>query len=93
MLTEDMDAFFSTDDFAVPGVLDGSLTVNGIHDPRYADPFMVEGVENVFICPIASAPSVAHGSTLVISGTTFKVRGVRKHEPGPDLQIIKLETQ
>lgn len=90
---EDLSLFFSTSDFAVAGVLNSTLTVNGIHDPRYVDPFSVDGVDNVFLCPISSAPNVAQGDTLVIGATTYKVRGVRKHEPDPDVMLLKLETQ
>ena len=88
---EDLAPFFSTADFAVAAALNG-VSVTGIFDNGYAEPFgEVEGRQPTFLLPTASAPSVAHGQSLVIGAATYKVRGV---EPdGTGVTLLKLELQ
>ena len=89
---EDLDAFFSTDDFAVDATLAG-VAVKGIFDEPYLEPLdnRVEGAAPSFTLKEAAAPSVAQGQTLVIGARTFKVRGV---EPdGTGVVWLRLEEQ
>ncbi len=88
MFTEDLDAFFV--DFGVDATLAG-VAVRGIFDAAYADPMGVESTAPVFSLPTADAASAAHGQALIVSGTTYKVRGI---EPdGTGITLLRLERQ
>lgn len=92
---EDLSVFFSTDDFAVAATHNGTTTVNGIFDKLYLETDAgiggVQGNQPVFVCKAADVSAVAHGDTLAISGTTYKVVGV---EPdGTGLVLLRLEEQ
>ena len=92
MFTEDITAFFDTDDFAVDATLQG-VAVKGIFDEGYVEPLgnVVEGAAPQFQCAAASVPSVAHGQSLVIGARTFKIVGI---EPdGTGVVILRLEAQ
>jgi hypothetical protein len=88
---EDLSPFFSTDDFAVSATLNG-VAVTGIFDAGYLEAFgEVEGRQPAFTLPTASASAAAHGQSLVIGVTTYKVRGV---EPdGTGVTLLRLEKQ
>jgi hypothetical protein len=89
---EDLTPFFAVSDFAVAGTLNG-VAVTGIFDNQYFEPLGgdVQGAEPVFVLPTASSSSAAHGQSLVIGATTYKVRGV---EPdGTGVTLLRLEKQ
>lgn len=86
--TEDIAAFFN--DFAVDATLNGA-DVQVIFDAVYQDPFNVESCGPVATILTAAVPSVAHGQSLVIGSTTYKVRGI---EPdGTGITLLRLERQ
>jgi hypothetical protein len=89
--TEPLAAFFDTDGFAVSATLAG-VSVTGIFDNEYYEPMgEVQGASPVFTLPTASASTAAHGQSLVIGATTYKVRGV---EPdGTGVTLLRLEKQ
>lgn len=90
--TEDLAPFFSAADFAVAATLNGAA-VTGIFDNQYFEPLGgdVQGAQPVFLLPSASASSAAHGQSLVIGATTYRVRGV---EPdGTGVTLLRLEKQ
>jgi len=98
--TEDFSDFFDTDDFAVAATItigEGSPgTVNGIFDDEYFDEvgvgsLGVEGSKPAFHCAAADVPSIAHGDSVVISGTTYHVVNVRPD--GTGLVTLLLEDQ
>jgi hypothetical protein len=93
-VVEDLAPFFSTADFAVDATL-GATAVRGIFDAAYSEPLgnVVEGNSPVFMLPTADsdAAGAAHGTTLVIGATTYKVRGI---EPdGTGVTLLRLEQQ
>jgi hypothetical protein len=90
--TEPIAAFFDTGDFAVSATLNG-VSVTGIFDNEYFEPLGndVQGASPIFTLPTSSASSAAHGQSLVIGATTYKVRGV---EPdGTGVTTLRLEKQ
>jgi hypothetical protein len=90
--TEPLAAFFDLDGFAVSATLAG-VSVTGIFDNDYFEPMggEMQGATPVFTLPTASASSAAHGQSLVIGATTYKVRGV---EPdGTGVTLLRLEKQ
>ena len=89
---EDLAPFFSTGDFAIDATL-GGTAVTGIFDAAYLEPLgnIVEGVGPVFTLPSADAASAAHGTTLVIGATTYKVRGIELD--GTGVTLLRLEKQ
>jgi hypothetical protein len=88
---EPLGAFFDTVGFAVSATLAG-VSVQGIFDNEYYEPMgEVQGASPVFTLPTASASTAAHGQSLVIGATTYKVRGV---EPdGTGVTLLRLEKQ
>jgi hypothetical protein len=87
--TEPLAGFFGTDDFAVSATLAG-VSVNGIFDASYYEPLgEVEGRQPMFMLPTASASSAAHGQSLVIGATTYKVRGVEPDGAGVTTLILE----
>lgn len=88
---EDLSPFFSTSDFAVTATLAGA-TVTGIFDAAYFETLgEVEGRQPMFMLPTSSAPTVAHGQSLVIGAKTYKVRGVQPD--GTGITLLRLEEQ
>lgn len=77
---EDIAAFYGAND---PGIVaatwNGTDTVLGELRRGYIEPLtgLVEGTDPVFNCPATSVAGVKHGDTLVIDGTTYRVRGVQ----------------
>ena len=89
---EDLAPFFATSDFGSAATI-GAATVNGILDTAYLEPLgnAVQGNAPVFLCRTADVASIAHGTSIVIAGVTYKVRGV---EPdGTGVTLLRLEKQ
>lgn len=81
----------ATTGFAVAATYNGSTTVYGIFDNEYAEASNVQGSNPTFTIKTSAIASPAHGDTLVISGTTYKIRGV---EPdGTGVTRLQLERQ
>lgn len=89
-ITEDFAAFFSTADFAEPGVLDG-LTVNGIFDGAYADAMGLATAEAHFTLASSAVGATTSASLLVLRGITYRVRSIEHDSTG--VCTLKLERQ
>ncbi len=92
MFTEDFDAFFSADDFAVAATLAG-LSVTGILDAPGVNAMVGElgmaSVAPTFTLPSASVPSSPVGSALVIGAVSYVVT---QHLPdGTGVSTLVLE--
>lgn len=92
--------FFGTDDFASlcadfgTAATFGSTAIVGILDRGFAaaQTGMLAGVEGAritFLCAVADVPGVAHGSALVIDGTSYTVRGVQPDGTGVVTLILQ----
>lgn len=93
--TEDMTEFYGDDDPGVVSALwNGTAAVLGQFARGYTDPLLlgVESTDPFFNCPASSVSGVKHGDTLVIAGTTYKVRGVQPDETQMEVNL-KLEVQ
>lgn len=89
--TEDLGAFFSTDDFAVSATYSGGGTVTGIFDNQYLGApgeSPVAGTQPMFMIKTADAPSVVAGQTFIISSVTYTVTGV--HPDGTGVTMLML---
>ena len=94
---EDLAPFFDTAEFGTAasylplGSVEDPVTINGIFDHAYAEPIdgVAEGARPVFTCAAASVPNAAHGDTLTIAGTTYKVRGVQPDGTGVVLLVLE----
>jgi hypothetical protein len=80
MFTEDLTAFFNTDEHATAATYNNGTasTVNGIFnneflalDPGGAVP--IEGSQPTFTCASADVDSNPAGDTLAVSGTTYTI--------------------
>lgn len=87
-LTEDFSAFYDSADFGTPAVYTPSgggvaVTVQGIFDKTYVEPFgQVEGRQTVYrtsLDQFASRP--LHDATLVIGGVTYKIKSLQEVAP------------
>ena len=80
MFTEDADDFLDVDEFAITANYDGGTTVTGIFSQEYVEVSGVESKRPVFLCEAADVSDVAHGKSLIVSGTTYSVVGVQPDE-------------
>lgn len=88
---EDLSGFFSTDDFAVAAVVNGS-PVKGIFDNAYLEQLgPTPGTQPQFVCAADSVPGVAFGATAVIESVTYKV--IAAEPDGTGLMLLRLERQ
>lgn len=93
--TEDFAVFFGPDD---PGVsaayYDGADTpIYGEFRAAHSAPLAeVEDVAPTFLCALASVPGLVHDKTLLIEGTTWLVKEIRREGTG-GLVELALEEQ
>jgi hypothetical protein len=93
----DLAELFDTDFSATAGTFtpDGgsASTVNGIFGNVFfeipAGETSIEGKQASFICKTSDVSSAAHGDTLVVSGTTYTVRGVQPDGTGVTTLILE----
>lgn len=79
---EDLDVFLDTDEFAVPAVLPGAVTVNVIFDNQYASPFDISASRPSCIGKSADLDSLLFGAEIVIGGVDYVVRSVEPDGTG-----------
>lgn len=70
--------------------IDGS-EVNGIYDSEFVEVNDTETSMPTFFCRTPDVSSVVHGSTVIISGTTYKVSGIQPD--GQGLTTLYLQAQ
>lgn len=88
MFSEDLSAYFRTQDFGVAATYDGATTVNVIFDNEYLEQMGVAGTGPAALGRASDFPeNTAIGKTLLINGTTYTIRG---REPLDDGQIVVL---
>ncbi|MCU0806310.1 MAG: hypothetical protein MUF79_14665 [Burkholderiales bacterium] len=94
--TEDFDAFFDTNDFAVAAkwtVGVNEYDVIGLFDSPYARGTVslpgFESARTTFTGVAADFTGVAHGQTLTVLGTGFTIRGVEPDGTG----VVRLVLQ
>lgn len=90
MMAEDLDIFFDTDDFAVTATILGS-SVSGILREEFIQVDFVESKRPVFECIAADVTGIVHGDTVVISSTTYKVRGIQPDGTGIVKLVLELQ--
>lgn len=97
--TEDIDAFFDTDDFATAATYtpDGGSpsTVKGIFDDEYFDEVGgsvgIEGSQPRFMCKLEDVSDVSQGDALSVNGISYQIVNVQKD--GTGVVILVLEEQ
>lgn len=91
MFPESLAPFFSLDEFAVEGLLDGTA-VRGIFDQAYVAAGAGMGMSSTvpaFTLPTASVPASPVGKLLAIGSVTY---AVAEHEPdGTGVSLLALE--
>lgn len=91
MFTEDLTVFFRNADFALAATYDGATTIQVIFDRAYLSQLgVVAGTNPVALCPASSVAADPTGKTLVISGTTYTIRGFEPQDDGAVL-LLQLE--
>jgi hypothetical protein len=93
MFTEDLSAFFSTEEFAESGVLDG-VAHAGIFDNAYLEPLPgLASSEARFTCAVTATTAAATtASLLVLMGVTWRVRSKQPDATGRVVTLL-LERQ
>ncbi|HDK41519.1 MAG TPA: hypothetical protein ENG93_02540 [Nitrospirae bacterium] len=91
-LTSDIDMMLDTSEFAVTATYDGSTSVNGIFDNDYEAADLGEGAVEAsvptFLYKSSDISNVQQGMTLVVNGTTYKVREIRPDGTGMTLLVL-----
>lgn len=91
MLTEDLDTFFETDDFAEELTLDGA-TISGIFSEEPIEVDFVPTKKPVLICTADDAATVQINSTVLRNGATYKVKRIERDETAR-IASLQLEKQ
>ena len=92
---DDLDACFSTDDFAVPGSFSttGVGTVNGYFtnatDAVEINDVRIEASEPTFVCRSSQTTAVRRGNTLTISGTVYTIERAQRVGMGATVFYLK----
>lgn len=89
--TEDLSAFFDTDDFAIAATV-GATTVNVIFDREYIDAVGRVSSANPVALAKASDAAAAVGATITISGTAYTIRDRQPQDDGA-VVLLQLEKQ
>lgn len=93
MFAEDLVPFFSTKDFAVQALYDGTTSVAGIFDRSPGDLPDGLGLQEArprFLCPRGSLPGDPHRKTLVIDGVSYVIAAVDTDGAGvASLSLVK----
>ena len=90
--TEDLTAFFDTDDFAVAATYDGSTTINVIFDAAYLDVNGIGGTNPTALCATADVAADPTGKTLVVNSVNYVIRGFEPQDNGATV-LLQLEKQ
>lgn len=89
MFTEDLTAFFDTDDFAVAATLQGSATpVNVIFDAAHLEALGVSSANPVALCNAADVADDDIGKTLTIDAVVYPIRD---RQPWDDGAMVLLQ--
>ena len=92
MFTEDLTAFFDTDDFAIAATLQGSATaVNVIFDAAHLEALGVSSANPVALCKAADVSDADIGKTLTIDAVVYTIRDRQPWDDGATvlLQLSK----
>ena len=93
----DLAEFYSTDVSGTAGTYTAAgasaVTINGIFGNIYFDisggETSIEGKNASFMCRTSDVSNAAHGDTLAVSGTTYKIRGVQPDGTGSTNLILQ----
>lgn len=87
--SEDLTAFFRTEDFADDAVV-GTDTINGIFDHAYVNELETEGERPAFYCRTSdcSDNSIGQGTTVTVNDTTYTVASRQDDGTGVTLLIL-----
>lgn len=91
-MAEDLLAFFSVDEFAVPATLAGAAVV-GIFDNGYAEAFGAIAMRGpIFRLRTADAASATVGAALVVNGTdSYRVTSVQPDGTGITVLVLEAD--
>lgn len=93
MFEEDLDAFLDPRDHGVEALYDGATTVHVIFDNAYTESFGIAGTSPVALGKASDFPAAsAIDKTLVIGGTTYKIRNRQPQDDGAFV-ALQLEEQ
>lgn len=97
MLLENLDVFFSMDEFAVAAILTsqaGSAEVKVIFDKEYIgmSDFEAEGRRITALCKSADVVEVHHQDLIEIEGTTYAIAGIQPVDDGKITELVLKES-
>lgn len=90
MFTEDLSVFFDENAFATVATAGWGGTVNVIFDAAYVEQLGVAGTNPVALARASDVTVARIGSTLVIGGVTYTIRG---REPQDDGAVVLLQLE
>jgi len=89
-MTEDLDVFLDTDDFATEATIN-SATVLGILGNEFVQVDFVESSKPAFECKSSDITGIAHGDTVTVGSDSYKVRGIQPDGTGMTKLILELQ--
>lgn len=81
-MTEDLSAFFDTDEFATSATWKGTESVKVIFDNAYAEGLDVAGTTPICTAKESDFSGAAEGQSLVIGAVTYSIVGVQPDGTG-----------
>ena len=91
MLTEDLDTFFDVDEFAEQVTLD-SVAISAIFSEEPVEVDFVQTKKPFIRCKASDAAAAQFNSTVVRSGSTYKVKKIERDETAR-IAALQLEKQ
>jgi hypothetical protein len=93
MFTEDLTAFFNTDEHATAAFYNSLTSINGIfNEADLGQLGMVAGSNPTFLCAASSVAADPTGLALVVNSVNYIIRDIKPQDDGA-VVLLELETQ
>lgn len=87
--TEDLDAFLSTDDFAVTATL-GASTFSVIFDRAHLESLGISTTQPVLVAKTSDVSSATRGTSITVNGTAYTVMDNQPDGTGMSTLILEV---
>jgi len=86
-MVEDLDAFFSTAEFAITALYNGSISVSVIYDHEYTEQFGAAGTNPFITAKAVDFAGAAKGQAVVLDSTSYTIKTIERDGTG----LVRME--
>lgn len=86
-MTENLEVFFNTNEFAITALYNGATSVNVIYDHEYTEQFGAAGTNPFITANAADFASAAKGQAIVLDSTSYTIKTIERDGTG----LVRLE--